>query len=113
MPNEVTLVNGELVCTCGAKAQDNSSESKRFNKRHPGKCSERRDFTKQLAQGIRSVDYDVAGKLNWRDLSDQELEQAAKAYVVSTNLAQATEALYSGQLQPRAEQALRRLLERK
>jgi hypothetical protein len=90
MSNTVTLISGELVCTCGAKAQDNSSESKRFKKRHPGKCSERRDFTKQLAQGTRSVDGD--NPFLWSPLGG------------------AQEALEFGQLEPRAEKALRRLL---
>ena len=100
MPNEVTLVNGELVCTCGAKAQDNSSESKRFKKRHPDKCSERQDFTKQLARGTRSVDY------------DQHL--TSKGFV-SGNTEAALTFLESDDddKDPRTVEAVRRLLERK
>jgi hypothetical protein len=47
-----------LKCDCGATARDTCKERKRFKLRHPRLCTERRKFTKQLAQSTRSVEYD-------------------------------------------------------
>jgi len=50
-----------LVCSCGASCREvGHGERNRFLKRHPKACNERRELTKQLAQGTRSVDYDEA-----------------------------------------------------
>ena len=52
-----------LHCTvCHANCPNTSKERARFEKRHPAKCQERREFTKQLAEGVRSVDAD-----GWRE----------------------------------------------
>ena len=60
--NKVVLdsINGvdTLVCDCGASAPNTSKAGKRFRERHPEKCSARREFNQQLAQGTRSVDAD-------------------------------------------------------
>lgn len=44
---------------CGKSITRSSTthpDIKRFAKRHPKKCEERRLFTKQLAEGVRSVE---------------------------------------------------------
>lgn len=71
MPNQVKLIDGYLVCTCGARAPDTSSAAKRFQTRHPGKCTERKEFTRQLATGTKSVDYDLL-----TGCSDDQLSRA-------------------------------------
>lgn len=50
---------GDVSCSCGASAP--RTESKRFLKRHPKLCSERRRFAMELAEGTRCVD-DEEGK---------------------------------------------------
>jgi hypothetical protein len=45
---------------CGAVCNEKKHE-KRFRKRHPALCRERKEFTAQLAKGTRSVDAD-----DWR-----------------------------------------------
>lgn len=62
--NKVSVIelrgNQYLRCDCGAQCRQGSNKSLRFIARHPKLCSERKDFTKQLAQGVRSVeDLDV------------------------------------------------------
>jgi len=55
----VLPINGmrQIQCSaCGATAPNDSRNRNRFSKRHPGKCQERRAFTKQLAEGVRSVE---------------------------------------------------------
>lgn len=49
------MITGVLVCGCGAVCDD-PKDRKRFLRRHPVKCSERRAFAKELAAGTRSVD---------------------------------------------------------
>lgn len=61
MPDLTTafdIQDDKIVCQCGASSSKASKELKRFLKRHPAKCSERREFSKQLAEGTRSVDAD-------------------------------------------------------
>jgi hypothetical protein len=49
---------GVVACNaCGAHC-DKKNELNRFLRRHPGKCQQRKAFTKQLAAGVRSVDAD-------------------------------------------------------
>jgi hypothetical protein len=55
---EITIGSGILTCSCEATARNTPGEARRFLKRHPKLCSERRAFTKRLAGGTRSVDYD-------------------------------------------------------
>ncbi len=50
------MAKARLMCACGASAADTCKERGRFKRRHPVLCSERRNFTKQLAQGTRSVE---------------------------------------------------------
>mgnify|MGYP001581959160 FL=1 len=57
MTNSVYSSDAELRCSCGAKCADGSKRT-RFLERHPRLCSERQDFTRQLAQGTRSVESD-------------------------------------------------------
>ncbi len=47
-----------LTCVCGASANNTLKERARFLRRHGEKClaTERKAFTKQLAQGTRSVE---------------------------------------------------------
>ncbi len=47
-----------LACPCGATVPNTSRYRGRFKRRHPALCTERLQFTRQLAQGTRSVDYD-------------------------------------------------------
>ena len=42
------------TCTCGARA--GKKDRSRFLRRHPGKCSDREGFTRQVAQGTRHLD---------------------------------------------------------
>lgn len=51
----VTLKDGRYVCpNCAATAEP--KHKARFMKRHPALCTKRKEFTKQLAAGTRSVD---------------------------------------------------------
>lgn len=52
--NHVIDVPGKLECSCGAKSE--AKDRNRFLKRHPGKCSERREFTRKIANGTRCLD---------------------------------------------------------
>ena len=47
--------NKRAACSCGASAGGRHSVP-RFLRRHPSLCSERREFSKQLASGTRSVE---------------------------------------------------------
>lgn len=47
-----------LACPCGATVPNTSRYRGRFRRRHPSLCQERVQFTRQLAQGTRAVDYD-------------------------------------------------------
>lgn len=47
-----------LTCSCGASCANTSKEAVRFKKRHPFKCAQRKVFTKQLAEGVKSVEGD-------------------------------------------------------
>ena len=58
---EVAAVNtveafedGSVKCTCGATAQ--KGDAKRFQRRHPSLCSDRKKLAHDLAQGTRCVD---------------------------------------------------------
>jgi len=54
---EVICAGRQVRCSvCGATALNTSRDRNRFAKRHPGKCTERAAFTKQLASGTKSVD---------------------------------------------------------
>ena len=69
----VLPINGmrQIQCSaCGATALNTAKERNRFSKRHPGKCAERREFTRQLAEGVRSVEADG-------DTDGEEEEQAS------------------------------------
>lgn len=54
------MAKPRLICkNCGASAADTSKERGRFRRRHPLFCKvsmERHVFSKQLAQGTRSVE---------------------------------------------------------
>ena len=60
---------GVFVCSCGAECRERK-DIVRFLRRHPRLCSERREYTKQLARGTRCVedeerkvpDYEIEGK---------------------------------------------------
>lgn len=52
--NTITDTAGAIQCSCGSKAEP--KDRNRFLKRHPRICSERREFTKQIARGTRCVD---------------------------------------------------------
>lgn len=54
--NNVQVVDGVLKCFCGAKCEP--KDKNRFLKRHPGKCTEKKEFTHQIAQGVKSVETD-------------------------------------------------------
>jgi hypothetical protein len=54
----VTVSGNYLSCPCGAICYNNSREARRFRLRHPVLCQARKQFTKQLAAGTRSVDED-------------------------------------------------------
>jgi hypothetical protein len=54
--NNVQVIEGVLQCSCGAKCEP--KDKNRFRKRHPAKCSEKEEFTRQIAQGVRSVETD-------------------------------------------------------
>lgn len=56
-PHEVREVSF-IVCKCGARLRTTAPdwEHRRFMKRHPKLCSERKAFAKQLAAGTRSVE---------------------------------------------------------
>ncbi len=50
------MANVELVCTvCGATCTERK-DMRRFERRHPALCAERKEYTKQLAQGTRAVE---------------------------------------------------------
>lgn len=49
-------ITARLTCPCGASAANTSKERGRFKRRHPALCADRKKFTKQLAQGTRSVE---------------------------------------------------------
>lgn len=70
MTNSLTA---PLECSCGAKAPP--KDRKRFLARHPKMCSERREFTRQLAQGTRCVD-DVQAKKD----SDRYILESAERW---------------------------------
>lgn len=54
--NQVSVTpEGILVCSCGARCHPSGSQI-RFRRRHLSLCTERATFTKQLAQGARSVE---------------------------------------------------------
>jgi hypothetical protein len=58
-PTVTVSENGNyLSCPCGARCYNNSREARRFRLRHPVLCQARKQFTKQLAAGTRSVDAD-------------------------------------------------------
>lgn len=61
--NTITDIPGKLECSCGANAEP--KDRKRFLKRHPSMCSERREFTRKVAQGTRCVDDDEAIGARW------------------------------------------------
>lgn len=56
MKSKKPITGPMLTCPCGASAPDTTKERKRFQRRHPALCSERKAFNKQLAQGVRSVE---------------------------------------------------------
>lgn len=78
MSLEVINGKGFLTCdVCGAKAASNSKEFNRFIKRHPAKCSERREFSKQLAEGVRSVESIVDTVINEQWVGDDNAKPRA------------------------------------
>lgn len=49
-----------ITCpSCGATCPETSKERKRFERRHPAKCTRHERFNRELAQGTRSVDADL------------------------------------------------------
>lgn len=50
---------GDVACSCGASAK--RIDAKRFLRRHPSLCSERRRVAMDLANGTRCID-DTEGK---------------------------------------------------
>jgi hypothetical protein len=71
--HSVQLTEGIYICTCGAKALK-KQDFKRFLSRHPSLCSKTQkekqvklDFTKQVAQGTRSVPGSEEADTNFSD----------------------------------------------
>jgi len=56
--NQVISDGKVWTCSCGAKSGKDGL--KRFLSRHPATCSKRREFSKQLAAGTRSVEDDLS-----------------------------------------------------
>lgn len=46
----------ELVCECGARVPNTSKYRGRFKRRHPKLCQKRKEFAKQLAEDVKSVE---------------------------------------------------------
>lgn len=69
---KVQIVGSAIMCPgCGAVCAATSKRRGRFLKRHPAKCQERREFSRQLAEGVRSVE-DPTFAVDTADLWDKE-----------------------------------------
>jgi len=77
--NSVSSTASIITCTCGATADNNTKERKRFTKRHPKACSKRQVFNKQLAQGTRSVEDEPTP---FRHGANDEFEEAERDVVI-------------------------------
>ena len=54
--SKVQIVGSAVSCpSCGAVCSD-KKDLARFKRRHPKLCQERKEFNKQLAAGVRSVE---------------------------------------------------------
>lgn len=62
-----------ICCTCAAKVKVGGKEEKRFLRRHPRLCTERKEFNQQLAKGTRSVE--TLGPLDVVELEEVVMRQ--------------------------------------
>ncbi len=51
---------------------DEKKDLNRFNRRHPAKCQERMAFTKQVAEGVRSVEIPAQASDDWASKYSRE-----------------------------------------